>query len=114
MQIVVRFEIDASGSFTKLILEVLFGVMNQKHNSCLIFFRRAKQSVLLYIPSRPHPMYKEQMAIASQAAIKLFLCVSRRTKENIPSNISTNSSPNSSYCVKKILKQLKGLNAKIK
>jgi len=86
--------------------------MNQKHNSCLIFFGRTKQSAdLLYIPSRPHPMYKGQMPIASRAAMKLLSRVSRRTKENIPSNISTNSSPYSSYCVKEILK---GLNAKIK
>lgn len=121
MQIVASFEMDASSSrfffisssssFMKLILEVLCE-MNQKHNSCLIFFTRTKQSAyLLYIPSRPHPMYKGQMPIASRAAMKLLSRVSRRTKENIPSNISTNSSPYSSYCVKEILK---GLNAKIK
>jgi hypothetical protein len=99
MQIVASFEMDAS--FMKLILEVLFCEMNQKHNSCMIFFRGTKQSALLYIPSRPHPMYKGQMPIASRAAMKLLSRVSRRTKENIPSNISTNSSPYSSYCVKK-------------
>ena len=63
-----------------------------------------------YIPSRPHPMYKGQMPIASRAAIKVLSRVSRRTNENMPSNISMNSSPYSSYCVKATLK---GINARI-
>jgi hypothetical protein len=53
-------------------------------------------------------MYKGHMPIASRAAIKLLSRVSRRTNENMPSNISTNSSSYSSYCTKKTLK---GVNA---
>lgn len=49
-------------------------------------------------------MYKGQIPIASRAAIKLLSRVSRRTNANMPSNISTNSSPYSSYCVKVTLK----------
>lgn len=36
--------------------------------------------------------------MASRAAMKLLSRVSRRTKENIPSNMSTKFSPYSSYC----------------
>lgn len=43
-------------------------------------------------------MYKGMTPIASLAAMKLLSRVSRRTKANIPSNMSINSSPCSSYC----------------
>jgi hypothetical protein len=56
-------------------------------------------------------MYKGQMPIASRAAMKVLSHVSRRTNKNMPSNISTNSSPYSSYYVKA---RLKGITARIK
>uniref|UniRef100_A0A0A9FZ00 Asn1 n=1 Tax=Arundo donax TaxID=35708 RepID=A0A0A9FZ00_ARUDO len=67
-------------------------VMKRSQSSLSAFISEENQTD----PSRPHPMYKGQMPIASRAAIKLLSHVSRRTNENMPSNISTNSSPYSS------------------
>ena len=61
----------------------------------------------LDLPSSPQPKYRGVTPIASRAAMKVLSLVSRRTKENIPSSMSTNSSPCSSYCQRNMFDHIK-------
>lgn len=55
------------------------------------------EDMIRLLPSSPQPMYKEVTPIASRATMKLLSRVSKTTKENMPSSMSTKFSPYSSY-----------------
>lgn len=76
--------------------QVLKNLISQRYSKIRVD-RRNSLMVPSKSPSSPHPMYSGVIPIASRAAMKLLSRVSSKTNEKMPSNMSTNPSPCSSY-----------------